>query len=146
MIAVDTNVFVYTVDSDDAAKQNQAIRLVQSLYEGETPTFLMWQVCGEYIQQLRRRQQKFGMNERNLRQLVSGVRELFPLVIPTERIIDRALDLVTAHTLSHWDAMLVAACLEAGVDTLYTEDMGAPRMIESLKLINPFATSPAAAP
>jgi predicted nucleic acid-binding protein len=139
MIAVDTNIFVYTVDSDEPAKQDQAIRLVQALYEGETPTFLMWQVCGEYIQQLRRRQRKFGVNEQNLRQLVSGVRELFPLVIPTDRIIDRALDLTITHTLSHWDAMLVAACLEAGIDTLYTEDMGAPRSIESLKLVNPFA-------
>lgn len=66
--------------------------------------------------------------------------------MPTPGVLERSIDLTTAHTLSHWDAMLVAACLEAGVDTLYTEDMGAPRMIESLKLINPFATSPAAAP
>lgn len=146
MIAVDTNVFVYTVDADEPAKQDQAIRLVRGLYEGEEPVYLMWQVCGEYIRQLRRRQQKFGMNEQTLRQIVSGVRELFPLVIPSERIIDRALDLVTTHTLSHWDSMLVAACLEAGINTLYTEDMGAPRSIESLKLVNPFAVPPAAGP
>ena len=29
------------------------------------------------------------------------------------------------------------ACLEAGVQTLYTEDMGAPRTINGLQLINP---------
>ena len=43
-------------------------------------------------------------------------------------------------TLSHWDSMLVvAACIDAGVDTLYTEDMRAPRQIETVRLINPFA-------
>ncbi|QDU54085.1 PIN domain-containing protein [Aeoliella mucimassa] len=30
------------------------------------------------------------------------------------------------------------ACLEAGVTTRYTEDIGAPRRIESLELVNPF--------
>jgi predicted nucleic acid-binding protein len=33
---------------------------------------------------------------------------------------------------------LLAACLVADVDTLFTEDMGAPRKIDSLNLINPF--------
>ena len=30
------------------------------------------------------------------------------------------------------------ACLEAGVDTLYTEDMGAPTKYDEVQLINPF--------
>ncbi len=34
--------------------------------------------------------------------------------------------------------MLLGACLEAGIDTLYTEDMGSPRTIEGVKLVNPF--------
>ena len=34
--------------------------------------------------------------------------------------------------------MLLGACVEAGVTTLYTEDMGAPRKIETIDLINPF--------
>jgi predicted nucleic acid-binding protein len=33
--------------------------------------------------------------------------------------------------------MLLGACLEAGVTTLYTEDMGSPRQIDSIRLVNP---------
>ena len=42
------------------------------------------------------------------------------------------------YTLSHWDSMLVAASAEAGVTMLYTEDMGAPRNIDTVELVNPF--------
>jgi len=35
--------------------------------------------------------------------------------------------------------MVLGACLEANVDTLYTEDMGAPTSYDGVQLINPFA-------
>ncbi len=39
---------------------------------------------------------------------------------------------------SHGDSMLVAACAEAGVTTLFTEDMDSPRKIDTVELVNPF--------
>jgi predicted nucleic acid-binding protein len=42
------------------------------------------------------------------------------------------------YSLSHWDGMVLGAGLDAGVDTLYTEDMGAPVVIAGISLINPF--------
>jgi predicted nucleic acid-binding protein len=63
----------------------------------------------------------------------------FPVALPTEGIFDAAMGLTDRHQLSLWDAMIVAACIQAGVDRLYTEDMGSPRRIEQLELINPFA-------
>jgi predicted nucleic acid-binding protein len=35
--------------------------------------------------------------------------------------------------------MLLAACLEAGVTVLYTEDMGSPVVYDGLQLLNPFS-------
>jgi predicted nucleic acid-binding protein len=35
--------------------------------------------------------------------------------------------------------MILGACQAAGVTRLYTEDMGAPRTIDSIELINPFS-------
>ena len=51
-------------------------------------------------------------------------RRFYTLVTPEPQVLDRALDLADRFNLSHWDSMLLAACVEAGVDTLYTEDMG----------------------
>ena len=59
--------------------------------------------------------------------------------MPTASVLDRALELTGKYSLSHWDSMLLGACLEAGVDTLYTEDMGAPTAYDGIRLVNPFA-------
>jgi predicted nucleic acid-binding protein len=50
--------------------------------------------------------------------------------MPAPAVLDRAIFLAARHSLSHWDSMIVAACAEAGVDQLYTEDMGSPRQIQ----------------
>ena len=51
----------------------------------------------------------------------------------------RELSLAERFSLSHWDSMILGACQAAGVMRLYTEDMGAPRTIDGIELINPFA-------
>jgi predicted nucleic acid-binding protein len=63
---------------------------------------------------------------------------MFRLTMPTPAVLDRALDLADRYSLSHWDSMLLGACLEAGVVTLYTEDMGAPTRYDGVQLVNPF--------
>jgi predicted nucleic acid-binding protein len=38
--------------------------------------------------------------------------------------------------------MLLAACRDAGVPRLYTEDFGSPSQIDGIEIINPFLVSP----
>ena len=70
---------------------------------------------------------------------VGAFRRLLPLVVPTSRVADHALDLTVRYSLSHWDSMLLGACKDAGLTTLYREDMGAPTSYDRIQLINPFA-------
>ena len=42
------------------------------------------------------------------------------------------------YSLSHWDGMLLAGCQEAGVLTLFTEDLDAGTDYEGVKIVNPF--------
>ena len=95
---------------------------------------MIWQVLAETARQLRRWEDQGRINNVAVRKYAAKFKTMWPISFPTPAIID----LADAHTLSHWDSMLVAACLEAGVTTLYTEDMGAPRVIETLHLENPF--------
>jgi predicted nucleic acid-binding protein len=60
------------------------------------------------------------------------------LILPTLPVLDRALDLVTRYSLSHWDSMILGACQVAAITALFTEDIGAPRIIDGFQLINPF--------
>jgi predicted nucleic acid-binding protein len=138
MIAVDTNVLVYSVDRSDPQKRTKARDLLRRLRLGPTPTVLLWQVAGEFLRWLRWSQDQGQMNPAASRRYLGLFRQFYPLVMPVPAILDRALDLAARHNLSHWDNMLLAGCLEVGVDTLYIEDMGAPTRIESIQLINPF--------
>ena len=138
MNAVDTNVLIYRVDQMEPAKQSKARTLLRQLSSGHTSNVMIWQVLAELVRQLRRWRDQGRISNLAVRKYARYFKGMWPISLPSPSILDRALDLADAHSLSHWDSMLVAACLEAGVDTLFTEDMGAPRLIESLRLENPF--------
>lgn len=137
MNAVDTNVLLYVFDVREPGKQMKAEQLVQRLGTGVEPTVLFWQVLAELVQQLRRWQNLGILTEAGFDQNVQSARTAFPLVFPTIGVLDHALDLAKRYSLSHWDSMILGACKEAGVTTLYTEDMGAPTNIDGIQLLNP---------
>jgi predicted nucleic acid-binding protein len=64
---------------------------------------------------------------------------IFPLVLPTENTIPRSLSLMSRYSLSHWDSLLIAACLEAGIDALYSEDFDNGMTCDTVSVVNPFA-------
>ena len=144
MNAIDTDVLLYRFDQYEAVKQGQAKRLIRRLAKADVPTVLPWQVVAEFAQQLRRWQFEKRINPAAVKRYLNAVRSIFPILMPKPEVLDRAVDLTDLAGLSHWDAMIVAACIEAGITTLYTEDMGAPRQIEALQLVNPFQQSSSA--
>lgn len=138
MNAVDTNVLIYRLDRRDPVKQRKARSLLRQLALDTTPTVLLWQVLGELVRQLRYWQDQGKLTRHGLLRYVAAFRKLYPLVMPTAEVLDRALDLAGRYCLSHWDSMLLGACQEAGVTRLYTEDMGAPTTYDGVELVNPF--------
>jgi predicted nucleic acid-binding protein len=91
----------------------------------------------ELVQQLRNWLNQGKLGPAEFHQHVQAFRHLFPLVLPVPTVLDRALDFADRFSLAHWDSMILGACAEAGIATLYTEDMGAPRTINGIQLINP---------
>jgi len=82
-----------------------------------------------------------GRTHKNIpKGFVQHLRRLHGVTVPRETVFDMAFALFDRYSLSHWDSMLLAACIDAGVERLYTEDMGAPQQIESIELVNPFAS------
>ena len=138
MNAVDTNVLLYSVDDDEPIKQGQARMLIRQLVAGSDARVLLWQVLAETVNQLRRWQNLGELTEVEFEQHVKTFRSLFPLAVPSLAVLDQALDFAKHHSLSFWDSMILGACSEAGVATLYTEDMGSPRDIDGIQLVNPF--------
>ncbi len=138
MNAVDTNVLVYRVDRHEPIKQAKARDLLRKLSACPTPTVMFWQVLAEFVRQLRAWENQGRIKWDTLLRYVGAIRRILPTTMPTPAILDKALDLSARYSLSHWDSMILGACVEIGVDTLYTEDMGAPTSYDGVQLINPF--------
>ena len=58
-------------------------------------------------------------------------------MLPTAANLTHARELHAAHGVSLWD-LILAACFEAGVDTLYSEDVPGLQIFETVRVVNPF--------
>ncbi len=144
MNAVDTNVFVYAIDDGQPIKQPLARSLIAGLAQQPGQTKLPWQVATEFLQVLRRWQSQGRVDAQRVDEEYDDLLELFDLVLPTQTTLLVSRRLTARYSLSHWDSLLIAACIEAGVDTLYSEDMGDGVVYDSVTVINPLK-SPGAA-
>lgn len=133
MNAVDTNVLIYVQDPRDPAKQVVAETLVQSLLNGA----LLWQVACEYIA-ASRKLAPLGYSRERAWQDLRRLQKIWATKLPSWGVMEKAEELQLNYSLSFWDAMIVAACLEGGVTRLYTEDFGGYSRIDALEVVNPF--------
>jgi predicted nucleic acid-binding protein len=122
----DTNALVYAFL--DVTKREAALNLIAS------GGVISAQVLNEFTN-VARRERDWPEIER----AVSVIRARFANVVPlTADIHASALGLARIHGLSFYDALIVAAALEAGCDTLYSEDMQHGRKFGGLTIVNPF--------
>ena len=125
----DTNVLLYLVASD-AAKADRAESL---LARGGV---ISVQVLNEFANAGRR---KAKLEWVEIVDILALIRRQCRVVDVSEAVHDRGMTVIQRHALSVYDAMIVAAALEAGAGTLYSEDMQAGLRIESaLTIVNPF--------
>ena len=134
MNAVDTNILIYARDPRDVHKQTTAIALLSSMIDG----VLLWQVACEYVAASRKLEQ-YGYDRSQVIADLADMRGAWQTLLPSWAVLDRALRLLTKYRLSFWDATLIAACLEAGVSRLYSEDFDKSAQAEGLEIVNPFA-------
>ena len=135
MNAVDTNILFYVHDPRDATKQATAASLLRSLTDG----VLLWQVACEYLS-ASRKLEPLGYSRAEAWQDIQDLRRVWSTMLPSWNILNRAERLLAQYSLSFWDAMIIAACLEGGVTRLYSEDFDAYPRVDGLEVVNPFKT------
>jgi predicted nucleic acid-binding protein len=133
MIAVDTNVLIYACDQADPRRQNIALDLITNTQDG----VLLWQVACEFLSASRKLGNQ-GFTSTHAWDRLAEFQDLLPLVLPTDANLVRAKALHLARGVSLWDALILAACAEAGIDTFYSEDLPGFDDFEGLKIVNPF--------
>ena len=138
MNAIDTNVLVYFVDRDEPVKRVQAIELLDGLGKEDVETVLLWQVAAEFLSCLRRWEHTARISRQETFENLNRLNSMFRCVLPSQTMLRKSIDLSSRYSLSHWDSMLLAACIEAGVRTLYSEDLDTGMQYDSVTVINPF--------
>lgn len=139
MNAIDTNVLAYTFDPADPIKQAKARQLVFDLVSKPSESVLLWQVAVELLAFLRKAEGQGRMTGEEVKARFQETLQMFAFRIPTAQILERTFTLHERYSLSHWDSLLIAACQEAGVTHLYSEDMQHGADYDGVKIINPFA-------
>ena len=138
MNAIDTNVLVYFVDDHEPVKQAKATHLLERLGEEEKETALLWQVAVEFLSCLRRWESEGRIDRVTTVEHVKHLEATFSCVLPARSLLRPSLDLSARYSLSHCDSLLLAACVDAGVDTLYSEDLDDGMTYHTVTVVNPF--------
>jgi predicted nucleic acid-binding protein len=137
MIAVDTNIFVYAVDTENPAKGAAAVALLRELSDRDA--VLLWQVLVEIGATLLRKKAKSDIDIA-IPVVISAWMDIFPLRMPSAKVALDVWRLIDAYQLSYFDSLIISACIDAGVTRLYSEDMQSRGQIEGVEIINPFAS------
>jgi predicted nucleic acid-binding protein len=124
----DTNIIVYAFSTDP--KRDRAIETIA------TGGSISAQVLNEFTSVLRNKQrQSWTVIEDVIRTITTQFSNILPLTVQTHAA---AVGLARDHNLSFYDALIVASALEAGCDTLYSEDLQDGRSFLALTIVNPF--------
>jgi predicted nucleic acid-binding protein len=134
-VAIDSNVLIYAELEPDSEKGKRSAEVIlQAARDG----VISAQVLGEFLRFVQRRVP--GSFEDAVRQALL-YQSVFLIPPTTEAIINRASEMAHAHRMQLWDCVVCTASAQAGARVLLTEDMQDGRIIDGLRLINPFAAA-----
>jgi len=127
---IDTNILIYSLDKN-GQKQHKALALL-----ADKPVMSV-QVLSETANIMKR---KLGYDMAAIRAVIHRISQECRLLQPiTLTTLNAALDIVERYGFSHYDSLIIAAALQAGCTTLYSEDMQHRQLIDNLMIvINPF--------
>ena len=133
---VDTNIFVYMFDQSAPEKARQAISLIrQGLLTRKA--VISFQVVQEFFNVAFRRLKPL-MTQAEAEQFLAMTLRPLMAVRSSYGLYAKALQLTGSNSLSWYDALTVAAALEAECSLLYTEDLQHGQQFQKLRVVNPF--------
>ncbi len=133
---IDSNVFVYLFDERDERKRKSAEKLVtQGLETGQG--VISAQVIQETLNVITRKLLT-PVTPADAKRFLDEVLAPMWRVTPSIALYHRALEVQARYRYSFFDALIIAAALDAGCARLYTEDLQHGQRIDSLTVTNPF--------
>jgi predicted nucleic acid-binding protein len=136
-ILIDTNVLVYAHDHEAHAKQVQAIRVLERLYNAGNGR-LSAQCLAEFFR-VTTRAPKPILTQREAMQQVERLARVWPVYDVTPLVVIEAARGARDHQLPYWDAQIWAAARLNQVPVVFSEDFNPGSVLEGIRFVNPFA-------
>lgn len=132
---VDTNIWLYALvdptHSNDSDKHLRAAQLVRQLSRPVISSQVARELCRNLLK-------KSALTEENLRRLIDDWYPNCVLHASSQQQHLLASQLRETASFSFWDSLIVAAALDAGCSTLYSEDMQHGQVVDGrLTIFNP---------
>ena len=134
---IDTNIFIYTVDTSDVRKtklSRQLIRDLRTTNTGCISTQVVQEFCNVAL-----KKSAIPLNADDVADIITTVFKKMALYTPGTDFYLNALKLYASHSLSFYDTLILQAAIEMGCSTLYSEDLQAGQKIGGVTIVNPFA-------
>ena len=107
-ILVDTNLFVYAADPKAGDKNAQAFGIIQDLM-ARNQLVVSAQILNEFYHASTRPNKPPSLSHDDANQTIRDLANFVPVFPLTSSITLRALDAISVHVLSYWDALVWAA-------------------------------------
>jgi len=133
---IDTNVFIYQLEGTDERRAGLAADLIERGIADGTAC-ISFQVVQECVNVALRKARK-KLNTQEMKRYLDAVLDPLLLVHSSMRLYRSSLRIQSRYRFSFYDALIVAAALEADCRQLYSEDMQDGQRIQQLTIINPF--------
>ena len=134
MRLADTNILIYAADTslEERVKRARAAEVLK-----EDDLSLSTQVLQEFYHQATRPRGRLGMTHEQALAFLAPLMEL-PTQPVTQEVFRTASGMANRHSISYWDAAILAAARMLGCDAVYSEDLNDGHLYDSVLVINPF--------
>lgn len=133
MIFLDSNIFVYSADAADKAKQSRAYSIIKNAVNN--PSFVISsQVLNEFSNVALSKLRKSVFEVARFIRLFRRIR-VVP-VVPDLTL--EALLIKDQYGLQFYDSLLIASAVANGCNEFWSEDLGNGVVYSGVKVINPF--------
>jgi predicted nucleic acid-binding protein len=133
---LDTNIFVYSPDRSAPAKSQKASQLIRKALATQKG-IVSYQVIQEFFDVALKRFTQ-PMKTQDAEQYLAAVFRPLLGVHSSPALFTEALHIQSSSGFSWYDALIVAAALQAKCDYLFTEDLQHGQRLGSLRIANPF--------
>ncbi len=130
----DTNVLIYSVDTNETGKYELAVDLVEKHLVRANGAISV-QVLREFYSVSRKIDNP--LSDEQAREMVRRF-ATFRVLSEDAGTVLRAVRRHREMSFSFWDALILEAALKSGADRLFTEDMQHGQVIEGMRVENPF--------